>query len=398
MKCSVVIIGGSFAGLSLAIALGKANIDTIVVERNNILSKKMALDGRGLAISAGSKNFLHYLDVWQSIANFGSIDEIRVSDNHHPFFTHFDGQHIIGKPMGVIIEAYQLHSALLTKAKEYDSVKIIDGSRYIQLDETSSTITLNDGTTITADIFVAADGRNSLLREIKKINTIRHNYNQHAITFNIDHEHSHGNIAVELFQKHGPFAVLPMHNSNQSAIVFCEQPKNAKNLINMNIDDFNTYLFNKMGGFLGKVNVCTERFCFPLNWILATKMVQDNVALVADSAHGMHPIAGQGINMGFRDTAQLAENLHMHYNDPSSYSMHDALQDYQKQRYFDNLKMMLATDFLTKAFSNDIPILSHGRRLFMNKINHNAFIKSQFVRYASGNSHKLSKFMQDGYK
>ncbi|MFV0431440.1 MAG: UbiH/UbiF/VisC/COQ6 family ubiquinone biosynthesis hydroxylase [Alphaproteobacteria bacterium] len=394
MDAQVIIAGGGLAGLSLATALGQVGIDTIVIEKNTLDNLANEPDGRALAVAGASKYFLMRLGAWQYVDRYGSIDEIHVSDNHAPLFLHFDK--VKEGPMGHIVESFLLRRSLTKAMRAQKSVTIMEGCSIKEADfrPLSASVTLDNGQKLTANLVVAAEGRSSPLRQKAGIRLTKWDYGQTAFVFNINHTKPHNNIAIELFRPSGPFALLPLEEPNKGSIVFCAYHREVGKLKNMSDSEFEAKLMELSQGMIGDITLNSQRWAFPLSWQWAHEMIDTRLALVADAAHGMHPIAGQGINMGFRDTAQLAQDIIKAVNEGKDIGDEATLQAYQKARRFDNLQMMLATDGLVKLFSSQFPGVGTARQLGLAAMHKLPLFKQKFVKEAMGISKDMPKMMQ----
>lgn len=394
MEAQVVIVGGGLAGLSLATALGQMNIKTIVIEKNSLATLAKEPDGRALAVTPAARYFLTRLGAWAHIDVFGKIDEIHVSDDHAPLFLHFDK--IADGPMGHIVESFRLRKALTQTALAQPSVTILDETdiQDVAFNQLSVSFTLKDGQKINARLAVGAEGRRSHLRNLANIQLTKWDYGQTAFVFNIRQSKSHNNVAIELFRPSGPFALLPLEEPNKGSIVFCAFHKDAERLKKMGKSEFEAELMRISQGLIGHIEVITERWAFPLSWQWSHKMIGHRLALIGDAAHGMHPIAGQGINMGFRDAAQLAEDIQRAIQKEQDAGSRFYLEAYQKMRRPDNLQMMLATDGLVKLFCSRFPPVPFMRQLGLGAMQKMPWFKNQFVKEAMGIKASLPKLMQ----
>ncbi len=394
MEAQVVIAGGGLAGLSLATALGKMNIETVVIEKNSLQELANEPDGRALAVTPAARYFLTRLKAWEHIDVYGKIDEIHVSDDHAPLFLHFDK--IKNGSMGHIVESFRLRRALTETARAQKSVTILDEETIedVNFEELSVKWQLASGKNLTSRLAVGAEGRRSSLRNKANIQLTKWDYEQTAFVFNIHQSKPHNNVAIELFRPSGPFALLPLEEAHKGSIVFCAFNKDAQTLKKMNNEEFEAHLMTISQGMIGDIKVITKRWAFPLSWQWAHRMIDNRLALIGDAAHGMHPIAGQGINMGFRDSAQLAEDIYKAIKQSKDAGHSSYLEQYQKARRYDNLQMMLATDGLVKLFCSRLPPLPFIRQLGLGAMQKMPWFKSKFVKEAMGVKTSLPKLMQ----
>ncbi|MSO55061.1 MAG: FAD-dependent oxidoreductase [Rhodospirillales bacterium] len=385
LATDVLIVGGGLVGAALGIALGQAGVDTIVVDRDDI---RVRLDGRsegrGFAIAYGSRRMLETLGVWRAVARGAEpILEIRVSERASPFFLHYDHRDIGDEPLGHMVEAGTMRTALLTRLAALASVRTIAPARVERLEPGSDGVTarLVDGRAITANLAVAADGRTSRLRGQAGIRLTRRAYGQTAIVCTVGHELPHDGIAHEHFLPAGPFAILPLRG-NRASIVWTERADVAPVMMALSDDDFMDELAWRFGDFLGGLELLGRRFAHPLFVQYADRMIAERLALVGDAAHAIHPIAGQGLNMGFRDAAALAELIVAAKWARRDIGGADVLASYQRARRFDDAMMMAATDGLNRLFSNDIGPLKLARGLGLAAVNRIWPLKRLFMRQA----------------
>lgn len=393
---TVIISGGGMASLALAAALGQQNIPVIIIEKSRLDKLAQEPDGRALAITPAARYFMIRLGAWQYMRPRGVIEEIRVSDNHAPRFLHFDALDN-DQPMGHIIESHLVRAALTTIVKRHSSIKIIENATIEQCDFEELNhvqVRLSDGRTFTSQLVVGAEGRGSFLRNLARIKLTKFDYGQTAFVCNIHQSLPHHNIAIELFRDSGPFALLPLEDPHKGGIVFCAFNRDGQRLKAMSDTEFEAKLNHISQGIIGDIKLASDRWSFPLSWQWAHEMVKGRLALVGDAAHGMHPIAGQGINMGFRDSAELAEQIiaaHQNGDDAGGASY---LSAYQKARRADNMQMMLATDALVRLFCSKLPFVSNARQFGLFMMNKLPFVKNTFVHQAMGVKSSLPGFMQ----
>ena len=374
-------------GLALARAAARVGLEVLIVDRE---SSKQAtgrtFDGRVSSIAKGSVNMLKHLGVWERVRTDAQpINEIRVTDGDSPLFLHYDSRDVGKGPMGYILENRILRSALhavITEdpriiwrpASEVTAVK--RGLYGVQAQ-------LSDSTTTSAALVAAADGRQSALRTEAGINVIGRSYRQVGIVCAVAHSLPHQAIAHERFLSAGPFAILPM-TGKRSSLVWTERPEIAKTILKLGENEFFSELSWRFGDFLGQLEVLGPRWHYPLQLTLAERLTAERLALVGDAAHAIHPIAGQGLNLGLRDAAALAEVI----GDARALGMDigDAmvLKSYGRWRRFDGLAMAAITDGLNRLFSNDIGPLRDMRSIGLAVVNKLPSLKAVFQRHAMG--------------
>lgn len=387
IRTEVLVVGGGLAGLTLATALASAGVPVACVDRDDPGRHLDAdFDGRTTALAHASRNVLEGAGVWRHLAaDAGPILDIRVADGNAPLFLHYDHRDVGLGPFGYIVENAVIRRALFARAGELEGLVHLTGTAVAALERTATraVATLADGRRVAARLVVGADGQGSFCRRSAGIPVTSWRYDQTAIVCNIAHEKPHHGIAVEHFLPTGPFAVLPM-TGDRSSIVWSERSDRVP--IYMRLDDaaFAAELERRAGPWLGRVTPITRRWTWPLGVMHAGRYVDRRLALVGESAHAIHPIAGQSLNMGLRDVAALAEvvvdahRLGLDVGDPAG------LERYQRWRRFDNLTLVAVTDGLTRLFSNDVAPVRLARDLGMAAVNRAGPLKRFFMRHAMG--------------
>lgn len=394
----IAIIGSGMVGLAQAIAFAQNEECGFVVDVFDRVHPKDLLnakfDGRTSAIALRSYKFLDSIGAWGEMIKYGQpINDIRVSDSDSMLFTHFDHKEIGQDAFGYIIENRHIRTALYNRALEFDNIKII-------VQEAAEIPT-------GYDLVIGADGKFSKIRELAGIETKKRNYKQSGIVCVIEHEKPHEGLAVEKFLPAGPFAVLPMQG-NKSSLVWTEPTDLAPIYMGMEDDEFLLEI-EKRCDWLGELKLTEGRWSYPLSLShaeiyiklaqaphgLAPSMglpssqdaphepsLQAPVVLIGDAAHGIHPIAGQGVNLGYRDvqclTELVIERLQL------GLTIESALADYEKERKSDNTKMILATDTLNRLFSNNITPLKLARDVGLGLVNEIKPLKKFFMKAAAG--------------
>lgn len=391
----VLIVGGGMVGMTLASALGEAGLSVCVVDRNDPAAVlDAAFDGRASAIAFGSQRVLRALGLWPRLERDAEpILDIRVTDGDSSLFLHFDHRDLGPAPLGYMVENRAIRSALLDHVRTIPSVRILAPVTLASLARGKGHVeaALADGRELRAAVAIGADGRHSRLREGAGIATTGWSYPQTAIVCTVAHSRPHHGIAHERFLPAGPFAILPMtpltrdgQACHRSSIVWTERAHLAPALLRLNEADFNAELAKRFGGHLGALRVLGRRWSFALALMHAESYIAHRLALVGDAAHAIHPIAGQGLNMGLRDVAAAAEvlvdarRLGLDIGDVS------VLERYQRWRRFDNLVLCAATDALNRLFSNDLAPLRLARDLGLAAVNGVGPLRRFFMRQAMG--------------
>jgi 2-octaprenyl-6-methoxyphenol hydroxylase len=396
-----VIVGGAgFAGLALAIALRQALGDPFVVAViDPTLAQAQSKDPRASAIAAAARRLFEAIEVWDAVApNAQPILDMVVTDSKlddavRPTFLTFGGEVEEGEPFAHMVENRHLVDALVAKAKEF-GVELRAGA-VTGFENAGSTVDVAfaDGAGMSARLLVGADGARSLIRERAGIATHGWDYDQSAIVTTVAHEREHDGRAEEHFLPAGPFAILPL-TGKRCSIVWTETAHEAERIVALPDDEFHNELEKRFGLQLGELKVIGPRRAFPLGLFTARTFIGERLALVGDAAHIIHPIAGQGLNMGLRDVAALAEAI----ADAARLGLDpggpDVLQRYQRWRRFDTMTMGIATDGLNRLFSNHSDVLRLARDIGLGLVERMPALKRLFIREAAGFTGDVPKLLK----
>ncbi|MDA7946429.1 MAG: FAD-dependent monooxygenase [Hyphomicrobiaceae bacterium] len=403
--CDVLVAGGSFVGLTLALALSRASrgvLRVTVVDRTPPdVARAAANDGRASALSAASMHLLQSLGVWEEVAAHAqAFTEIDISDSRldavaRPSLLHFDGALSEGEPAAYMLENHVLRTALIASAEEAESISFIAPESVEDFSVTSTGVAaqLGQGQTIQASLLVAADGRRSALRKKAGIKSIGWAYPQAGIVATLGIERPHGGRAVQHFLPQGPFAILPLRGDRVS-LVWTEPRDRADEIVALDDTEFLREARKRMGGRYGALSVAGPRGTFPLDLHLARAFVADRVALVGDAAHGVHPLAGQGLNIGLRDVAALAEVVIESARLGLDIGSTPVLERYQRWRRFDSAFSGFAMDSLNRLFSNDSAPLRSIRSFGLGLVDRAPALKRFFVREAAGLTGNLPRLLK----
>jgi 2-octaprenyl-6-methoxyphenol hydroxylase len=402
IRCDVAIIGGGMAGATLALALDSVGLDVAVIERDDPGGwVAPAFDGRVSAIAAGSRRVWESLGAWEAMAGDAEpILDIRVTDGDQPFVLHFDHQELRGGPMGHIVENRTIRAALLEAVRAARGVRLLAPRSVAAIDREGATasLALEDGSAVQALLVVGADGRGSPVRESAGINQTTWRYGQGAIVTTVIHERPHEGTAEERFLDPGPFAILPMTDDedgrHRSSIVWTERADLVAAYLDLGEADFNAELASRFGDHLGGVRATGPRWSYPLGLNLAESYIAPRLALIGDAAHGIHPIAGQGLNLGIRDAAALAEVVVDARRLGLDFGMTTVLDDYQRWRRFDNVALGAATDVINRLFSNSLAPLRLVRGLGLAAVNRFGPARRLFMREAMGVAGDLPRLVR----
>ncbi len=398
----IIIVGGGLNGCAAALALAQIGQDVILIDAQpkEILADPK-FDGRGYALALTSKNMLSVLGVWADVANDSCpMLDIKVSDGHagigaSPYFVHFDHTEIEEGPMGYMLEDRFLRRALLRAITETPAIKHLDRTTVLdqQIDAAQASVVLADGKTLSAKLLIGCDGRKSQVATRAGIKRSGWDYNQTSLVCAIAHELPHKNTAHQFFMPSGPLAILPL-NDNTSSIVWTETTERAAEITVMNDVDYMACLHPCFGDFLGKISLKGGRYSYPLNLTLADRFVDHRLALVGDAAHGVHPLAGQGLNLGLRDIAALAEVLANAARRGEDIGTANVLKRFQQWRRFDTTTSVTSTDTINRLFSNDNPLLRTVRDLGLGLVNATPDLRRGLMRQAAGLTGELPKMLQ----
>ena len=383
----LVVVGGGLVGVSLGIACAQAGLDTLVVDRENpSVMLAASYDGRASAIAYGSRQILAGLGIWEKVAaEAAPILEIRVADDNAPLFLHYDHREVGDHPLGWIVENTVLRRALLERVRELPALthaapQSVTG---VERSAAGALVRLADDGAVRARLVAAADGKASPLRKSAGIRTIEWSYPQTGIVTTVRHEAPHRGVAVEHFLPAGPFAILPL-TGNRSSIVWTERAELAPRILAMDAAGFAEELRRRFGDFLGAVEPVGPRWSYPLAFLHAEHYAAPRLALVGEAAHVIHPIAGQGLNLGLRDVAALAEVLVDARRLGLDIGDSEVLRRYERWRRMDNWMLSAVTDTLNRLFSNTVPPVKAARDLGLAAINQVPALKRLFMRHAMG--------------
>ncbi len=399
--CDAVIIGGGMIGLSLGLALDKAGMSAIVLDRQAPAeSVQPAFDGRASAFAHASVQLLKVVDLWPHLAARAQpIQDILVSDGRAadrfrrggaaPHILHFDPGDLARagdvEPLGYMIENRDYRTALQTVTGAASNLKIWAPTTIaaIDYDGPRVRVLLSDNRRIDAALCIAADGKNSSTRAAAGIKTLNWAYDQHGIVTTVQHDLPHQGMAQEYFLPSGPFAILPL-TGNRSSLVWTERSDLAASYLALDQEAFAQQIRNRFGSYLGDVHPVGPRFSYPLGLRLAHDYVKPRLALVGDAAHAVHPIAGQGLNMGLRDVAALAEVLVEASRLGLDMGAMNVLERYQLWRRFDNVTLAFVTDGINRLFANDYTPARVVRDLGLGMVNQLKPLRRIFMQHAMG--------------
>jgi 2-octaprenyl-6-methoxyphenol hydroxylase len=403
MDADVLIVGGGLNGPALALALARAGLSVAVVDARPAPARAEAgFDGRAYALALASQRLLAAVGVWPALAAHAQpILKIVTADGRpgtgaSPWHLEFDAAEIEEGPMGFMVEDRFLYAAILAALTADPRITLHSGTPVVAQDITprAAEVTLADGRRLTARVLIGADGRGSMVAARAGITRSGHLYGQTALVTAVHHTRPHAGTAWQYFMPNGPLAILPLPGGQHSSIVWSEAAANAARIEALDDADFLTALHPRFGDFLGPITLAGARFSYPLTLSLANRWVGPRLALVGDAAHGVHPIAGQGLNLGFRDVAALAEILvaaQRRGEDPGAL---DVLMRYEQARRFDSTLLALGMDSINTLFSNDNPALRLARDIGLAAVNAMPGLRRGFQRQAAGLKPDLPRLLQ----
>ena len=399
-RADVLILGGGLVGATLALALDAHGLTSIVVDpADPAKTLSPGFDGRASAVASASGRMLAAIGVGERLAGHGcAIGAIRVSDGLAPGALDFTPDADDGA-LGTMYENRQLRRALHEAVAGAANVNLKLQHRAVSVERGSHGVeaVLDDGTNVSAALLIAAEGRNSPTREAAGITIARWQYDHAAIIGAFHHERPHGNTAYEIFYPSGPFALLPLVDDDlghRSAIVWTVEGKHGPAMLKLSDRAFLAKAEKRMGGFLGTLSAASPRASYPLGFHHAATITGERLALVGDAAHGIHPIAGQGLNLGFRDVAALAEVLVEAKRTGLDLGDAQVLARYERWRGLDTFMVAAATDGLTRLFGIPGRTASAVRRFGISAVNAIPPLKDRFMAEARGESGDLPKLLQ----
>lgn len=386
----MLVVGGGYVGLAAAVAVKQAaphlNVEVIEAAPSRVWEK----DERASAIIAAATRMLEVFGLWSEIApdaqpiNRMIVTDSRTSDPVRPVFLTFDGEVEEGRPFAHMVPNVAMVRALRGAAERLGIV-IRHGlsATAFKTESTRCTVSLSDGSTVETKLLVACDGVRSKLRDMAGIRTVTWDYGQSGIVTTVAHERPHEGLAEEHFLPSGPFAILPLTN-NRSSLVWTERSGEAERLVASDDLVFEEELQRRFGHKLGELQVVGGRRAFPLGLTLARAFVAPRLALAGDAAHGIHPISGQGLNLGFKDVAALAETVVEADRLGLDIGALNVLERYQSWRRFDTFRMGVTTDVLNRLFSNDITPIRIARDFGLGIVDRMPQLKNFFIDQAAG--------------
>lgn len=395
----LMIVGGGLNGPVLALAAAQAGMRVALIDPAPA-DAPTDFDGRAYALSKGSQRLLAAVGLWPALAaEAQEMTEIKVSDAAPgrapaPQILHFQSDEIETRPMGYMVTDSALRAAL-APALNLPGITRFAGRSAVaqQIDDSAAQVTLDDGTVLRGAVLVGCDGRQSGTCARAGIRRTGWRYGQAGVVCTLEHDRPHGGVAHQQFLPEGPLAILPL-TGNRCSIVWSVSEPHAQRLTTMDEAAFMAELRPVFGDFLGEIRLTGPRYAYPLTLTMAQRFAQARLVLVGDAAHGMHPIAGQGLNAGLRDVAALIDVLSEARARGEDIGDAAVLARYARWRRFDIASMMTATDLTNRLFSNDNPLLRRVRDLGLGAVNALAPLRRGFLREAAGLTGDLPRLMR----
>jgi 2-octaprenyl-6-methoxyphenol hydroxylase len=387
----IAIIGGSFSGMTAALALANISPDLkiAIIERQDILNNDKKPDGRVYAMSSQSLELFGEIGILEEIKkSAGIIQDIKITDYKSPIILDFLSAKIGAKNFGFLVENFIIHNALRDELRKRNNVSIFIPNCYKNIDfddeKKLARVEIDDGRILQSKLLLACDGRISALRELFNVYTVVKNYHQNAIVFNISHELEHKNTAWEKFLYGGPLAILPLQNPLQSSIVWISKKEESDAIFKLDDENFTHFLAKKMENCLGKVEVISEKFSYPLILVEAQKFYHKKMLLVGDAACGVHPIAGQGFNLGIAGIKILRDLIKEYFFCGLEINSDQLIERYNCKTRAVTRKMVVATDILNSLFETKNPIIKIARELGLFGVEKFPIIKNFLIKNAGG--------------
>jgi 2-octaprenyl-6-methoxyphenol hydroxylase len=393
LSSEIIIVGAGYSGLSLSLMLAHHGMRSIIVEKSSLAVRETIKayekkPCRLFALASATCELYTKYGINFPFNKIGQpINYIRVLDYDSPAILDFCPQDLDLESFGFMVEERLLHQELLKQVRAEKNIKLIDNSIIKKISYENAFIYIhneNDAQIAEGNLLVAADGKHSRIRQLAGIDVFSHDYRQIGIVCDVVHEKPHAGVAVERFLPDGPFALLPKHGEFSSSIVWTDSIEKAADLKSLSAEELNDVIALRFGNHLGDVKVASSVEIFPLELCHANKYYGEKIALVGDAAHAIHPVAGQGFNLGLRDVDLLTQLIVKQKELGQDISSAIMLHSYQKARKLDNNLLIESTNLLNSIFASKLLPVKIARRLGMDIINHLPWIKKPIMQYASG--------------
>lgn len=393
-KEEIIILGCGFNGMITALGLASYNIKSTIIEKKN-LSNTNYFDTRTTALTQRSKSIFKNFNIWKNIEPYTSnINEVYIVDNKSTMMVHLNTSKSEFDSIGYMIENSNLYAKLIELVQNNPLINVIDNTSYVSIDsrQYSTAIDINASSKINCELLIVCDGCNSIARKQYFEYFIDKKYHQSAIVFNAGHQKQHFGTAVEHFLPNGPFATLPLADQQVSSIVWVEKSNLATLYAQMDKKSLTNYVQDKFGWSLGKIEIITTPVLYPLKAKIAKQYYHNNVVLVGDTAHIIHPLAGQGLNQSIKDIDSLTDILHSRKSLGLEMTSSE-FKLYQRDRFLDNYTMYLLTDNLNRLFSNNLPLLATARKISLGLLDKSVILKRMIMKYGMGSYSVSSKII-----
>lgn len=393
-KEEIIILGCGFNGMITALGLASYNIKSTIIEKKN-LSNTNYLDVRTTALTQRSKSIFKNFNIWKDIEPYTSnINEVYIVDNKSTMMVHLNASESEFDSIGYMIENSNLYAKLIELVQNNTLINVIDNTSYVSIDshQYSTAIDINTSSKINCELLIVCDGCNSIARKQYFEYFIDKEYHQSAIVLNVKHQKQHLGTAVEHFLPNGPFATLPLADQQVSSIVWVEKSSLATLYTQMDKKSLTNYVQDKFGWSLGKIEIITNPVLYPLKAKIAKQYYHNNVVLVGDTAHMIHPLAGQGLNQSIKDIDSLTDILHSRKSLGLEMTSSE-FKLYQRDRFLDNYTMYLLTDNLNRLFSNNLPLLATARKISLGLLDKSVILKRMIMEYGMGSYSVSSKII-----
>lgn len=378
---NISILGAGLNGMIASLALARYSVSSTIFEKTNL---QFESDQRNLALTIKSKAFLEKIGLWSTIEEFISpINDIYVLDNKSPQLLHLSDKKTSEGALGYMIESHNLRKIVSDAVNNEPLISLQINSDY-QLVESAEHHNIFDisGQKIKSSLTLVCDGRNSEIRKKYFKDRLYKSYDQSALIMNVEHSKPHEGTAVEHFMPGGVFAILPLCGQYRSSIVWAEPTELAKIYLDMNGDELLYYLSERFGEFLGEIKITTKVQSYPLTARITKNYYHNRLVVFGDSAHTIHPLAGQGLNQGIKDIDVISEIIARNISVALPIDA-VALEEYENRRKFNNYSMYMITDNLNRLFCNNIPILSSLRKIGLGVINNSSILKTLMLRHSA---------------
>ncbi|MBA3814064.1 MAG: UbiH/UbiF/VisC/COQ6 family ubiquinone biosynthesis hydroxylase [Alphaproteobacteria bacterium] len=380
----IIIVGGGLTGGTLACALAEKGLQVAVVDQVGPHSPTPT-DGRSFALSRSSFHILSKLGIWETLDDVTPITKIHTSDGVLPQWVEFNEMDVTGGPLGYVVDSALLKAKILEKVFSFKNITLHAPQSVLRMERTDfhAFIETNGGETLKAPLCIAADGRFSHLRTEAQIPLIKWSYDQVAIVCHLTHTLPHNNQAFEHFLPWGPLAFVP-RPGNESGLVWSVEKEKADVFLALSPEDFAAEIQAHFGDCLGQFTLSSKRWSYALSVCLPKRLIDTRLALVGDAAHTFHPVAGQGLNVGFRDVSVLADVLTEAFSLGLDLGASQVLKTYQKRRRGDIIAMTLLTDGMVRVFSNQSRVLARVRSVGFGVVKYVTPLRHMMIRHAMG--------------